>query len=64
MKAAYLAFEERRLPELKAEQSGLRLTQLKQMLAKEFDKAPENPKNQQHVAYNFKPQKQVPEMPE
>ena len=51
------------MPELKAENPGLRLTQLKQLLSKEFDKSPENPKNQAHVSYNFKPQKNVPENP-
>lgn len=46
VKAAYLAYEERRLPEIRKEQPGLRLQQLKQLLFKEFQKSPENPMNQ------------------
>lgn len=46
MKAAYLAFEERRLKELKQENPTLRLSQIKQMLKKEWNKSPENPLNQ------------------
>ncbi|XP_067934766.1 coiled-coil domain-containing protein 124-A-like [Watersipora subatra] len=45
MKAAYQEFESRRLPILKAENSNLRLSQLKQMLKKEWQKSPENPLN-------------------
>lgn len=46
MKAAYAAFEERRLKQLKEENPTLRLSQLKQMLFKEWQKSPENPLNQ------------------
>jgi len=46
MKAAYLEFEERELPRLKAEYSNMRLSQLKQMLRKEWQKSPDNPMNQ------------------
>ncbi len=46
MKAAFLAFEERELPRLKAENPNLRLSQLKQMLRKDWMKSPENPMNQ------------------
>ena len=46
LKSAYTAFEEIRLPQLKAEHPTLRLSQLKQMLRKEWLKAPENPLNQ------------------
>ena len=46
LKSAYTAFEEIRLPQLKAENPTLRLSQLKQMLRKEWLKAPENPLNQ------------------
>jgi len=46
VKAAYAAFEERRLPELKVEHPGLRLMQMKEIIRKEFDKSPENPMNQ------------------
>ncbi|KAJ1964028.1 hypothetical protein H4R35_007182 [Dimargaris xerosporica] len=51
-KAAYAAYEERELPILKQEYKGLRLTQLKQMLWKNWQKSPENPFNQAHLAYN------------
>lgn len=46
MKAAYAAFEERELPRLKSENPNLRLSQLKQLLKKEWMKSPENPMNQ------------------
>ena len=45
MKAAYEEFESVRLPELKAENPNLRLSQLKQMLRKEWLKHPNNPLN-------------------
>ncbi|RZC40163.1 coiled-coil domain-containing protein 124 [Asbolus verrucosus] len=45
MKAAYTAFENRRLEELKIENPSLRLSQLKQMIFKEWQKSPENPLN-------------------
>ncbi|KAJ3252148.1 hypothetical protein HK103_001801 [Boothiomyces macroporosus] len=53
-KAAYAAFEERRLPELKAENPSLRLTQLKELLFKEWQKSPDNPMNQAHLEYDTK----------
>lgn len=46
IKAAYNAFEEVNLPRLKAENPTLRLSQLKQMLRKEWLKSPQNPVNQ------------------
>ncbi|CAH0561777.1 unnamed protein product [Brassicogethes aeneus] len=46
MKAAYSAYEERRLKELKLDNSSLKLSQLKQMVFKEWQKSPENPLNQ------------------
>ncbi|CAB3240140.1 unnamed protein product [Arctia plantaginis] len=46
LKAAYTAFEEVNLPILKAENPTLRLSQLKQMLRKEWVKSPQNPLNQ------------------
>lgn len=49
MKAAYAAFEERELSRLKAKNPNLRLSQLKQLLKKEWMKSPENPMNQVHV---------------
>ena len=53
VKAAYASYEERRLPALKIEHPGLRMTQMKEMLRKEFDKSPENPMNQsRNVSYD------------
>ena len=46
MKAAFTAFEEVNLPRLKRENPNLRLSQLKQMLKKEWTKSPDNPLNQ------------------
>lgn len=45
MKAAYLEFEKRELPKLKAENSNMRLSQMKQILRKEWQKSPDNPMN-------------------
>lgn len=47
MKAAYTAYEDKRLKELKLEQPTLRLSQQKQLIFKEWQKSPENPLNQQ-----------------
>lgn len=47
MKAAFAAFEERELPRLKAENPNLRMSQLKQLLKKEWMKSPDNPMVQQ-----------------
>lgn len=46
LKAAYTAFENSNLPRLKQENPTLRLSQLKQMLRKEWLKSPQNPLNQ------------------
>lgn len=54
LKAAYQEYEEKNLPRLKAENPNLRLSQLKQMLKKDWMKSPENPMNQRHLAYNAK----------
>ncbi|KAJ3088543.1 hypothetical protein HK102_008515 [Quaeritorhiza haematococci] len=54
MKSAYAAFEEREMPILKAENPGLRLSQLKQLLQKMWKKSPENPMNQQHISFDTK----------
>lgn len=54
MKAAFTAFEEVQLPILKKQNPTLRLSQLKQMLKKEWMKSPENPLNQMFKAYNSK----------
>ncbi|XP_044260994.1 coiled-coil domain-containing protein 124-like [Tribolium madens] len=44
-KAAFLAFESRRLKQLKTEKPQLKLSQLKEIVFKEWQKAPENPMN-------------------
>lgn len=53
-KAAYAAFEERRLKEAEADGSmaGLRLKQKQEKLRKEFERSPENPFNQVTAAYD------------
>ncbi|KAI0132520.1 hypothetical protein BJ170DRAFT_592474 [Xylariales sp. AK1849] len=53
-KAAYAAFEERRLKEMEDDGSGtgLRLNQKKDKIRKEFEKSPENPFNQVNAQYN------------
>lgn len=50
MKACYEEFESARLPQLKAENPNLRLSQLKQMLRKEWQKSPDNPLNKKLAA--------------
>jgi Coiled-coil domain-containing protein 124 /Oxs1 len=45
-KAAYAAFEERRLPEIAEEHPGLRKQQRVEIVRKEFEKSEENPFNQ------------------
>ena len=45
-KAAYAAFEARRLPELERESPGLRRNQRVELCRKEFEKSEENPFNQ------------------
>ncbi|GAA49943.1 coiled-coil domain-containing protein 124, partial [Clonorchis sinensis] len=52
LKAAYSAYEEKMLPILREENPGLRISQLKQLIFKKFQTAPENPKNQVHSSYN------------
>ncbi|TFK25759.1 DUF1014-domain-containing protein [Coprinopsis marcescibilis] len=51
-KAAYEAYSERELPNLKVEHPGLRLQQYKDLLYKNFQKSPENPFNQATVTYD------------
>lgn len=52
-KAALAAFEERELPRFKQENPGLRLSQLKELIYKAFQKSPENPFNQANIVqYN------------
>jgi len=52
MKSAYDAYELENLPKLKQEYPTLRLSQLKQLLKKQWMKAPENPFNKPTKAYN------------
>lgn len=47
MKAAYAEFEERRMPEIRKEYAGLKRSQYKEKLWKEWQKSAENPMNQQ-----------------
>nr|XP_039269134.1 coiled-coil domain-containing protein 124-like [Styela clava] len=54
MKAAYTKFEEENMPRLKKENPNLRLSQLKQMLKKDWQKCPDNPMNARFVSYNTK----------
>lgn len=51
-KAAYAAYEETRMPQLKEEHPGLRQQQMKELIRKEFEKSPLNPFNQATVSYN------------
>ncbi|XP_012695060.1 coiled-coil domain-containing protein 124 [Clupea harengus] len=54
MKAAFAAYEEANMSRLKMENPNMRLSQLKQMLKKEWTKSPENPLNQRFSTYNTK----------
>lgn len=45
MKAAYKAYEENNLPRIKSENPGLKLSQMKQIIFKEWQRSPENPLN-------------------
>lgn len=51
-KAAYAAYEARRMPELEEEMKGLRRQQRIDVIRKEFEKSPENPFNQVSVAHD------------
>ncbi|ESK92188.1 hmg-box variant [Moniliophthora roreri MCA 2997] len=51
-KAAFEAYSERELPQLRKDYPGLRLQQYKDLLYKQFQKSEENPFNQTTVAYN------------
>ncbi|KAK2813719.1 hypothetical protein FQN50_000117 [Emmonsiellopsis sp. PD_5] len=51
-KAAYAAFEARRLPEVEAEQPGLRRQQRIELVRREFEKSEENPFNRVNVAFD------------
>lgn len=51
-KAAYAAYEARRMPELEEEHKGLRKKQREDMIRKEFERSPENPFNQVNARYD------------
>ncbi|PLN83456.1 hypothetical protein BDW42DRAFT_164948 [Aspergillus taichungensis] len=51
-KAAYAAYEARRMPEIEQENPGLRRNQRMELCRKEFEKSDENPFNQAHVAFD------------
>lgn len=51
-KAAYAAYEARRLPELEEEQKGLRRQQRIDAIRKEFERSPENPFNQANAKFD------------
>jgi len=46
LKAAFTAYEEANMPRIKSENPTLRMSQLKQILRKEWMRSPENPLNQ------------------
>lgn len=46
LKAAFTAFEDANMPRIKSENPTLRMSQLKQILRKEWMKSSENPLNQ------------------
>ena len=54
VKAALAAYTEKRIPELRKENPHLKLSQLNEILHKEWKKSPENPMNKVHVQYNTK----------
>ncbi|KAJ7084820.1 hypothetical protein B0H15DRAFT_847715 [Mycena belliarum] len=58
-KAAFEAYQERELPIARKEHPGLRLQQYKDMLFKQFQKAPENPFNQTVVDYDASKEEKV-----
>ncbi|KAF8913410.1 hypothetical protein CPB85DRAFT_1299721 [Mucidula mucida] len=58
-KAAFEAYQERELPNLKVDHPGLRLQQYKDLLYKQFQKSPENPFNQTTVSYDASKEERV-----
>lgn len=52
VKAAFRAYEEEMMPQLKAENPSLKHSQLLEILAKNWKKSPKNPFNQAFVAYD------------
>ncbi|KAI0792642.1 hypothetical protein C8Q75DRAFT_574911 [Abortiporus biennis] len=58
-KAAFEAYKERELPNVRADHPGLRLQQYQELLYKQFQKSPENPFNQVTVSYDAKQEEKV-----
>ena len=54
LKAAFKKYEQEQMPMLKASNPKMRMSQLKQILYKQWQKSPENPLNQKHLEYNAK----------
>lgn len=52
VKSAYQQFEEREMPLIKAENTGLRLSQIKALLQKKWKKSAENPMNQASLRFD------------
>ncbi|XP_025208088.1 coiled-coil domain-containing protein 124 [Melanaphis sacchari] len=52
LKAAYTAFEAENLPRLRSENPSMRLSQVKQLMNKEWMKSPDNPINQRYSNKN------------
>ncbi|RXW18186.1 hypothetical protein EST38_g7669 [Candolleomyces aberdarensis] len=50
--AAFEAYKQRELPEIKKDRPGMRLQQYHDLLYKQFQKSPDNPHNRTVVAYN------------
>jgi hypothetical protein len=59
MKAAFAAYEERETPILRAENPGLRHSQLRERLFKTWQRAPENPFNQAHITHTATREEEV-----
>ena len=51
-KAAYAAYEARRMPEVEEENKGLRKQQRIDLIRKEFERSPENPFNQANARFD------------
>ncbi|KAF9036838.1 hypothetical protein BJ165DRAFT_1309682, partial [Panaeolus papilionaceus] len=58
-KAAFEAYQERELPNVKKDHPGLRLQQYKDLLYKQFQKSPENPFNQATVAFDASKEEKI-----
>ncbi|KAF9511200.1 hypothetical protein BS47DRAFT_1299239, partial [Hydnum rufescens UP504] len=58
-KAAFEAYQERELPNIRKDHPGLRLQQYKDLLFKQFQKSPENPFNQTLVSYDATKEEKV-----